>query len=58
MTGSTDWGISVTAGIVAVRRGDLVLWLNDTTVGTAPAGLAPQLAQAAVTRCAQRVSGC
>ena len=58
MTGRADFGISVTAGIVAVRRGDLVLWLNDTTVGTAPAGLAGQLAQAAVTRCVQRVSGC
>ena len=58
VTGRTDFGISVTAEVIAVRRGDLILWLNDTTIGTAPAGIARQLAQAAVNRCAQRVKGC
>jgi hypothetical protein len=58
MTGSTDIGISVTADIVAVRRGDYVIWLNDTTIGTDPAGLAAGLAPAAARRCAAALPGC
>jgi hypothetical protein len=58
MTGATDVGISVTADIVAIRRGDYVLWLNDTTVGSASAGLANGLARAAANRCAERLRSC
>ena len=58
MTGSTDWGISVTADIVAVSRGDLVVWLTDMTVGTAPAGLIGPLAPTATDRCKTKVKGC
>jgi hypothetical protein len=58
MLGDTDFGIAVTADIIAVRRGQFVLWLNDMTVGTAPAGLVGPLAQAAADRCVQRVKGC
>lgn len=58
MIGDTDLGITVTADIVAVRRGDYVLWLNDMTVGSAPAGLVTTLAKAAADRCAAQVKGC
>ncbi|GAB3825921.1 hypothetical protein GCM10027610_006570 [Dactylosporangium cerinum] len=58
MTGDTDFGIAVTADIIAVRRGDFVLWLNDMTVGTAGAGLVGTLARTAADRCAQQVKGC
>jgi hypothetical protein len=58
MTGSTDIGISVTADIVAARRGDYVLWLNDTSIGTDSAGLAASLAPAAARRCAATLAGC
>jgi hypothetical protein len=58
MTGDTDFGIAVTADIVAVRRGEFVLWLNDMAVGTTGAGMVGTLAKAAADRCAQRVTGC
>ncbi|MFF5232521.1 hypothetical protein [Dactylosporangium sp. NPDC000521] len=58
MTGDTDFGIAVTADIVAVHRGDFVLWLNDMTVGTTPAGMVTTLAKTAADRCATRVKGC
>lgn len=58
MTGDTDFGIAVTADIIAVRRGDFLLWLNDMTVGTSGAGIIGTLAKAAADRCAQRVKGC
>ncbi|MFI5914867.1 hypothetical protein [Dactylosporangium sp. NPDC051541] len=58
MTGSTDIGISVTADIVAVRRGDYVIWLNDTSIGTDSAGLASSLAPTAVKRCTAVLPGC
>ncbi|MET7418619.1 hypothetical protein [Dactylosporangium sp. NPDC005555] len=58
MTGDTDFGIKVTADIIAVRRGEFVLWLNDMTVGDAPAGMIATLAEPAADRCAQRVKGC
>ncbi len=58
MTGDTDFGIAVTADIIAVRRGDFVLWLNDMTVGTAGAGMVGTLAKPAADRCVQRIKGC
>jgi hypothetical protein len=58
MTGSTDIGISVTADIIAARRGDYVIWLNDTNIGTDSAGLATSLAPAAAKRCADTLTGC
>ncbi|WP_433075121.1 hypothetical protein ACQP1P_28620 [Dactylosporangium sp. CA-052675] len=58
MTGSTDIGISVTADIVAARRGDYVIWLNDTSIGTDSSGLAGNLAPAAAKRCAGTLPGC
>lgn len=58
MTGDTDFGIAVTADIVAVRRGEFVLWLNDMAVGTTGAGMVGTLAEAAADRCAQRVKVC
>jgi hypothetical protein len=58
MTGDTDFGIAVTADIVAVRRGELIVWLNDMSVGTTGAGMVGTLAKAATDRCAQRVKGC
>ncbi|MGI5241855.1 hypothetical protein [Dactylosporangium sp. CA-139066] len=58
MTGSTDIGIDVVADIVAVRRGDVVIWLNDTTIGTDPAGLAGSLAAGAAQRCHEKITGC
>ncbi|GAA3289546.1 hypothetical protein Dvina_22560 [Dactylosporangium vinaceum] len=58
MTGTTDIGVSVTADIVAARRGDYVLWLNDTAIGTDSAGLAASLAPAAAKRCTASLPGC
>lgn len=58
MTGSTDIGISVTADIVAARRGDYVIWLNDTSIGTDSPGLAAGLAPVAARRCAATLPGC
>jgi hypothetical protein len=58
MTGTTDVGISVAADIVAARRGNHVIWLSDTTLGTAPAGFATGLAPAAAARCGQKLKGC
>ena len=58
LTGVTDIGISVTADIVAARRGDYVIWLNDTTIGSDSAGLAAGLAPAAARRCAGTLRGC
>ena len=58
MTGDTDFGVAVTADIIAVRRGEFVLWLNDMTVGTTGAGMVGTLAKVAADRCAQRVKGC
>ncbi|WP_432824493.1 hypothetical protein [Dactylosporangium sp. CA-092794] len=58
MTGSTDVGLSVAADIIAIRRGDYVLWLNDTTVGSTPPGLAAGLAPAAAGRCARTLTSC
>ncbi|MEV6930735.1 hypothetical protein AB0M46_40465 [Dactylosporangium sp. NPDC051485] len=58
MTGTTDIGISVAADIVAVRRHDYVVWLNDTAIGTSPAGLATKAAPVAAARCGQRLAGC
>lgn len=58
MTGTTDIGIDVVADIIAVRRGDIVIWLNDTTIGTTSAGLAASLAPGAVQRCAEKITGC
>ncbi|WP_432968686.1 hypothetical protein [Dactylosporangium sp. CA-233914] len=58
MTGGTDIGIAVTADIVAIRRGDYVIWLNDTNIGTDSAGIAQTLAPAAAKRCAATLKGC
>ncbi|MEV0131562.1 hypothetical protein AB0H83_24240 [Dactylosporangium sp. NPDC050688] len=58
MTGDTDFGIAVTADIVAIRRGEYVLWLNDMAVGTTGAGMVGTLAKTAADRCAQRAKGC
>ena len=58
MTGTTDVGISVTADIVAARRGEYVIWLNDTTVGSAAAGIASKLAATAADRCGKTLKGC
>ncbi|WP_433220479.1 hypothetical protein ACQP00_18035 [Dactylosporangium sp. CS-047395] len=58
MTGSTDIGISVTADIVAARRGNYVIWLNTTSIGTDSPGLAANLAPAAAKRCAATLAGC
>ncbi|GAA2338499.1 hypothetical protein [Dactylosporangium salmoneum] len=58
MTGTTDIGISVGADIIAVRRHDYVIWLNDTAIGTSPAGLAASAAPAAAARCGQRLKDC
>ncbi|GAA2635723.1 hypothetical protein GCM10010399_80620 [Dactylosporangium fulvum] len=58
MVGTTDFNLSVTAEIVAVRRGDLVLWLNDMAIGRDGSGVAGTLAPAAAERCAQRLEGC
>jgi hypothetical protein len=58
MTGDTDFGIAVTADIVAARRGDVVLWLNDMTIGTTPAGMVATLAKPAADRCVAQVKGC
>jgi hypothetical protein len=58
MTGTTDIGIDVVADIVAVRRGDVVIWLNDTAIGSSPAGLADRLAAEAAQRCHEKITGC
>ncbi|MER7008966.1 hypothetical protein ABT297_38810 [Dactylosporangium sp. NPDC000555] len=58
MTGTASVGISVTADIIAVRRGDYVIWLNDTAIGDTPAGLATSVAPAAAARCGRVLKGC
>ncbi|WP_238009075.1 hypothetical protein KZZ52_25565 [Dactylosporangium sp. AC04546] len=58
MTGTTNVNLSVNAEIVALRRGDLVVWLNDMSIGTTPPGIAASLAKAATDRCRRTLPGC
>ncbi|MFB9180403.1 hypothetical protein ACFFX1_19845 [Dactylosporangium sucinum] len=58
MTGTTNVNLAVNAEIVALRRGDTVVWLNDMSIGTTPPGVATSLAKAAADRCRQAVPGC
>jgi hypothetical protein len=59
MTGVTDgFNISVAADIAAIRRGDLVIWLTDLSMGTTAASMVDDLARLAVARCAATLPDC
>ncbi|MET7398785.1 hypothetical protein ABZS66_35375 [Dactylosporangium sp. NPDC005572] len=58
MTGTTNVDLSVNAETVALRRGDLVVWLTDMSIGPTPPGIAVSLAEAATDRCRQALPGC
>jgi hypothetical protein len=58
MVGTTDFNIAVVADIAAIRRGDLVIWLSDMSMGTSAQPMVDDLARIAVTRCAQTLPDC
>ena len=59
MVGVTDgFNIAVVADIAAIRRGDLVIWLSDMSMGTSAQSMGDDLARIAVTRCAQTLRDC
>jgi hypothetical protein len=58
MVGTTDFNIAVVADIAAIRRGDLVIWLSDLSMGTSAQPMVDDLARIAVTRCAETLPDC
>jgi hypothetical protein len=59
MVGVTDgFNISVVADIAAIRRGDIVIWLSDMSMGTSARSMVDDLARAAVTKCASTLPDC
>jgi hypothetical protein len=50
--------ITVVADIAAIRRGDIVIWLNDMSMGTSAQSMVDDLARAAVTKCASVLPDC
>ena len=58
MVGTTDFNIAVVADIAAIRRGDIVIWLSDMSMGTSAQSMVDELARIAVTRCAETLPDC
>ncbi len=59
MVGVTDgFNIAVVADIAAIRRGDIVIWLSDMSMGTSARSMVDDLARTAVTKCAQTLPDC
>jgi hypothetical protein len=59
MVGVTDgFNIAVVADIAAIRRGDIVIWLSDMSMGTSAQSMVDDLARLAVTKCAETLPDC
>ena len=58
MIGVTDFNITVVADIAAIRRGDIVIWLSDMSMGTSAQSMVDDLARVAVTKCASTLPDC
>jgi len=59
MVGVTDGlNITVVADIAAIRRGDIVIWLSDMSMGTSAQSMVDDLAPVAVTKCAETLPDC
>jgi hypothetical protein len=59
MVGVTDgFNIAVVADIAAIRRGDIVIWLSDLSMGTSARSMVGDLARIAVAKCAATLPDC
>jgi hypothetical protein len=58
MVGLTDFNIAVVADIAAIRRGDIVIWLSDMSMGKSAQTMVDDLAPVAVTKCASTLPDC
>jgi hypothetical protein len=59
MVGVADgFNIAVVADVAAIRRGDIVIWLSDLSMGTSARSMVDDLARLAVAKCAQTLPDC